>query len=316
MDIKHLKSFMAVAECLSFTEAARQLYVAQSAVSQQIAELEKELSVRLFMRNKRTVKLTSAGEVLLKEAVFILSRLDEAVNKTKLAHSGLIGHLRIGFLGYTEKLFLPSMVRRFRRFYPQIELHLEQYHHGDLIEMLSSQELDIGFTLAFGIESVDALERKVVHQETIAMVMPATHPLVDDPSLRLSDVASDPFIVLNRRVSPQGYQQTLQICSRSGFTPNIVHEPRLMQTVLMLVDAEMGVAILPESAKNHASPRLRFIPLGEPESAYQLVVTWNKHSQNPSVGIFLDELEKQTFDPMTDLSTGSNGSVDRNRNNV
>jgi DNA-binding transcriptional LysR family regulator len=291
MDIRQLKYFAAVAEHLNFTEASRQMFVAQSAVSQQIAELEKQLGVKLFQRNKRSVRLTSAGLVLQKEAAFLISRFEEAEEKTKQADSGILGTLRIGFLGYTERMFLPALIRSFRKQYPQIDLQLEQYHHGVLIEKLNNEELDIGFTLAFGVESISSLKRRVVYHETISVVMHDAHPMANIKNLKLIDLANEPFIVLNRRESPQGYHQTLLICSNHGFTPNIVHEPRLMQTVLLLVDAGMGIAILPKSAQLQASSNLRFIDLDEAEEAYELVAAWNKNSSNPSITLFLKELE-------------------------
>jgi len=290
MEIRQLKYFLAVAEHLNFTEASRQLYVAQSAVSQQVAELEKELSVKLFWRNKRTVRLTSAGEVLLKEAVFLLSRMEEAAEKTRQADSGLIGRLRIGFLGYTERVILPPLVRRFRLQYPQIQLELDQYPHGELIERLNNEELDIGFTFSFGVESIESLDRICVHHETMSVVLQEDHPLANATVINLADLATAPFVVLNRRESPQGFHQTLQICSNYGFSPNIVHEPKLLQTVLMLVDAGMGIAVLPTSARLQASKSLRFIQLDENQGSHELVATWKKKTANPSIDLFLEEL--------------------------
>ncbi|MFO7615251.1 MAG: LysR family substrate-binding domain-containing protein, partial [Bacteroidales bacterium] len=215
---------------------------------------------------------TNAGKVLLKEANFIMGRMKEAKEKTKQADIGLIGSLRIGFLGYAERSLLPPIIRHFRQLYPQIDLHLDQYHHGELIEMINNEELDIGFTLAFGVESMSHLDFMSIFQETIAVVVHEDHPRANDKILKLSELSAEPFIVLNRRESPQGFQQTLQICTNSGFTPNIAHEPKLLQTVLMLVDAGMGVAILPRSAQMLASDTLRFIQLDERQDAYELVV--------------------------------------------
>lgn len=293
MDVRQLKYFAAVAEYLNFTEAAKHLYVAQSAVSQQIADLERELGVQLFNRTKRSVKLTNAGKVLLKEANFIIGRMNEAKEKTKQADLGLIGSLRVGFLGYAERSLLPPFIRHFRQLYPQIELHLDQYHHGELIEMINNEELDVGFTLAFGIESMSHLDFMTIFQETIAVVVHEEHPRAKDKIIKLSELSTEPFIVLNRRESPQGYQQTLQICTNNGFTPHIAHEPKLLQTVLMLVDAGMGIAILPKSAQMLASNSLCFIELDEKQEAYELVATWHRHNVNPSTALFIDELRKR-----------------------
>ena len=293
MEVRQLRYFAAVAEYLNFTEAAKHLYVAQSAVSQQIAELEKELGVQLFNRTKRSVKLTNAGKVLLKEANFIIGRMKEAEEKTKQADMGLVGTLRVGYLGYAERSLLPPFIRHFRQLYPQIELHVDQYHHGELIEMINNEALDIGFTLAFGVESMSHLDFMTIFQETITVVMHEDHPRAKEKIIKLSELSAEPFVVLNRRESPQGYQQTLHICTKNGFTPHIAHEPKLLQTVLMLVDAGMGIAILPQSAQMLASKSLRFIQLDESQEAYELVATWHRHNANPSTVLFIEELKRR-----------------------
>jgi len=291
MDIRQLRYFIAVAENLSFTEAAKQLYVAQSAVSQQIADLENKLGVKLFDRNKRSVKLTNAGAVLLEEAITLVNKSEEAIKKTRQAELGIVGNLNIGFLGYTEKNLLPYLIRNFRSNYPKIDLHLDQYTHGMLIESLNTGELDIAFTLGFGIDKIGGLEKKSIFTETVSIVMYCDHPLANKDRIKLSDLSNEDFIVLNKEESPQGYNQTLLICANNGFTPNIVSEPRLLSTVLMLVDAGMGIAILPRSLENNASPSLRFIDIEGERIEHELVVTWKKSNTNPSIALFLKELE-------------------------
>lgn len=291
MDIRQLQYFIAVAENLSFTEASKELFVAQSAVSQQIADLEKKIGVKLFIRNKRTVKLTNAGQVLLKEAIMLVNKSQEVLEKTRQAESGIIGGLKIGFLGYTERNFLPHLIRQFRRSYPKVDLHLNQFNHGMLIEALKTNELDIGFTLSFSIDNIGDLDGKKIFTETISVAMHQEHPLANNKALRLEDLANERFIVLNRQESPQGFNKTLLMCSNSGFSPNIVGEPRLINTVLLLVDAGMGIAIVPKSLKLYSSPSLRFIDIEGDQTEDELMVAWKKNNENPSIPLFLKELE-------------------------
>ncbi|MBM7616126.1 LysR family transcriptional regulator [Alkaliphilus hydrothermalis] len=290
MDIRQLKYFIAVAEHLNFTEAAKHLFVAQSAVSQQIADLEKKMGVQLFIRNKRSVKLTNAGSVLLEEAISLVNKSEEILEKTRQAELGIIGSLKIGFLGYTERNFLPYLIRQFKRNYPKIELHLNQYNHGLLIENLSHGALDIGFTLSFGLNNIVGLAKKQVLMETISVVVHSEHPLADERSINIADLSQERFIALSRQESPQGFNKTLLMCANHGFTPNIVSEPRLIQTVLLLVDAGMGIAILPKSLKYQSSPSLRFIDIEGEQSKDEMVVAWKKTNKNPSIALFLEEL--------------------------
>lgn len=291
MNLRQLRYFIAVAEHLNFTEAAKQLYIAQSAISQQIADLEKKLGVQLFTRNKRSVQLTNAGKVLQKEAIIILNRAEEAIKRTKQAELGIVVALSIGFLGYTEKIFMPYLIRCFGNNYPEIDLHLDQYNHGMLIELLENNELDIGFTLDFAVEKIDGFERKNIFTEKLSIVMSHDHPLAEKTSLKISDLTNENFIVLNKKESPQGFNKTLLICGNNGFSPNIVSEPRLLSTILLLVDSGMGIALLPESLKNNSSRTLRFIDIEGEDYQYKLIVTWKKNNSNPAIPLFLNELD-------------------------
>ncbi|SET82524.1 DNA-binding transcriptional regulator, LysR family [Natronincola peptidivorans] len=290
MDIRQLRYFIAVAEHLNFTEAAKHLFVAQSAVSQQIADLEKKIGVQLFERNKRSVRLTSAGSVLLREAISIVTKSEEAIEKTRQAELGIIGSLNIGFLGYSERVFLPYLIRQFRRDYPKIDLHLNQFNHGMLIEALKTGELDIVFTLSFGLDNIGGIKKKSVFTETISVVMHCEHALASQASVQISDLSKERFITVSRQESPQGFNKTLLMCANSGFYPNIVSEPKLLHTVLLLVDAGMGIAILPKSLKLHSSSSLRFIDIEGEKVEDELMIAWKKNNLNPSIPLFLEEL--------------------------
>ncbi|AOY75269.1 LysR family transcriptional regulator [Clostridium formicaceticum] len=290
MELRQLHYFIAVAEHLNFTEAAKHLFVAQSAVSQQIADLEQKIGVQLFFRNKRSVKLTNAGAVFLQEALSLVSKSAEAIEKTRQADIGIIGHLKIGFLGYTERNFLPSLIREFRRSHPKVDLYLDQFHHGMLIEALKTGELDVIFTLAFGLDNIGGIEKKSIFTEKISVVMHCDHPLANKNSLHISELAQERFITVSRRESPQGFNKTLLMCANSGFSPNIVAEPRLLATVLLLVDAGIGITILPKSLKLHSSPSLRFLDIEGEQAEDELVIAWKKKNANPSIPLFLEAL--------------------------
>ena len=291
MDMRQLRYFIAVAEHLNFTEAAKSLFVAQSAVSQQISDLEEKLGVQLFNRNKRSVRLTNSGKVLLKEAINLVNKSAEVIEKTRQAELGIIGSLSIGFLGYTERNFLPGLIRQFKRNYPTIDLQLNQFNHGMLINDLNSDDLDIVFTLSFGLDNIGGLERKKIISESISVVMHSDHPLANRRNINISELAKERFITLSRHESPQGFNKTLLMCANSGFTPTIVTQPRMLSTVLLLVDAGMGIAILPKSLEQNASPSLRFIDIEGEQSKDELVVAWKKANTNPSIPLFLQELE-------------------------
>ncbi len=295
MDIRQLKYFVAVAEKLSFTEAAKSLFVAQSAVSQQISELEKKMGILLFNRTRRSVKLTPAGNVLYCEATGLLKRLDEVKEITRNAHLGYKGHLRIGFIGYGDRTCLPSIFRDFQSEFPDVTLEINSYHQGELIKALNEDTLDLVVTFSFGLLSPDenrirknGIETHHIYTETLSAVVACDSDLAkiyDKKALPLKALAKEPFIIQNRHESPQGFDKTLQLCSYNGFSPRILTTPNSVQTVLMLVDAHMGVAILPSSIKDYAGPNLKFLSLDMDvkNSQYDIVAAWKNNSMNPSL---------------------------------
>ncbi len=300
MDIRQLKYFVAVAEKLSFTEAAKTLYVAQSAVSQQISELERQLGIPLFVRNRRSVQLTPAGNVLYCEATGLLKRFDEVTENTKNAHLGFKGHLRIGYIGYGDRTWLPGILKAFQDQFPEVTLEVNRFHQGALLKSLRENTLDLAVTFSFGISGVEdelgSWEIRHISTETLCAVVSKESEIAKHWSgrtLPLSALASEPFILQNRHESPQGYDKTLQICSASGFSPRIVNTPNLVQTVLLLVEAQMGVAILPGSLAPYAGPKVAFLPLElEPSMAhYAIVAAWKAKHANPALSHLIQIIE-------------------------
>lgn len=305
MDIRQLKYFVAVAEKLSFTEAAKTLYVAQSAVSQQISELERQLGIPLFKRNRRSVALTPAGNVLYCEATGLLKRFDEVTEITLNAHLGARGHLRVGYIGYGDRQWLPGVLRTFQNTYPDVTLEVNRYHQGALLKALKENELDLGVTFSFGItQELDRLENekrlwetRFVYKEVLCAVISKESALLKDwqgEPFSLNKLATEPFIVQNRHESPQGYDKTLQICAAHGFSPKIVNAPTLVQTVLLLVEAQIGVAILPGSLKTYAGPNVVFLPLDLPEdlAEHTIVATWKADTTNPVLKHFVEVMDR------------------------
>lgn len=306
MDRRQLKYFVAVAEKLSFTDAAKTLFVAQSAVSQQILELEKELGVTLFRRNRRSVQLTAAGNTLYCEATGLLKRFDEVAELTKSAHMGFHGHLRIGYIGYGDRKWLPGVLKTFTLRYPQITLEVNRYHQGALTKALNEDALDIAVTFSFGIDPLVSqplthqhIETHHVYTETLCAVVSKGHPLAEtwaQQKMPLGALEGEAFILQNRHESPQGFDKTLQLCMLSGFSPRIVATPNLVQTALLLVESEIGVAILPSSLKDYAGPELVFIPLAlAPEHAqYAIVAAWKAGNVNPVLDQFKQLIKEES----------------------
>lgn len=291
MDIRPLRYFISVAEHLNFTEASKDLYVAQPSVSQQVAHLEKNIGVKLFRRNKHSVQLTNAGSVFLKDAKEILKKLDQSIVNAKQAEEGLIGTINIGLLSVPVRDFLPHLIRNFRRKHPKINIKLNYYHVGQMIEKLKSDELDIAFTLSLGLQSIGGLEYKTLWHQTHCIILQQDHPLADRTSINISELAHDSFVMLDREEAPPGFDLLLATCANHGFSPNLVSTASRIEAVLMMVDAEIGITILPKYLQLFAPPSLRFINIEGDNLKVDVLASWKKINKNPSLSLFIEELE-------------------------
>ncbi len=295
MEIRQLQYFVSVAQHLNFTKAAKQLFIAQPAVSQQIANLEKEMGVKLFKRDQHSVQLTPSGVVFLKEAIEIIKKSEEAVKKAIEAKNGVIGHINISFLSAAVKGFFPSFVKQFNLKYPNIELHLNHSQTGEIIEKLKSDEIDIAFTLSMGLQNIGGLESKVLFSVPHCVIVHDDHPLANKQSIYMKDLVEEKFVLLKREESPQGFDYILALCSDHGYSPNIVSQEERIETVLMLVEAGKGITILLEHLSSYASPSLQFKYLEDANQIIDIVACWKKSNTNPSLSLFIDELNTLEF---------------------
>ena len=291
MELRQLRYFIAVAEHLNFTKAAKMLYVEQSAVSQQISSLEKMLGVKLFLRNKRSVELTSAGEAFLKDALEIVRKYEQAVENARKADAGLIGCLEIGFLVAPVRSFLPRVIRSFSRKYPKIEIRLNHYTTSFLNDGLKLGNLDIVFTVSIGLQNYEDFCSKRLFTASPSVFLHHEHPLAQADRLSVADLAEERFILRVREESPQWYDHTLLLCAKNGFSPRIVSETRRIEAVMMFVDAGQGVTILPDYLDMYAPQTVRMIKLEGEKDTLDICVFWRKVNKNPTIPLFLAELE-------------------------
>jgi DNA-binding transcriptional LysR family regulator len=245
VELKHLTSFVAVADRLSFVHAARQLHISQPALTGQIQKREQELGVQLLARNRRTVKLTEVGKIFLVDARATLARATQAAECARRAARGEVGRLKIGFVSSAALEIVPSVVSEFRKQYPEVTLDLINLRTVSQVKGLLGETIDIGF-LRLPI-SHDRLNIKIIHREKFAVILPKGHRLAKDKRLRIVQLQDEPFVVYGRRWAPGFFDSIMQMCTREGFSPNIVQETGEMYTAIALVKAGVGIAILPQS---------------------------------------------------------------------
>lgn len=293
MDIRKLEYFVAVAEHLSFTEAAKRLYVGQSAISQQIKELEHELGVQLFFRNKRSVQLTGAGRVFLVDAREILNKVDAAMHNVQNAEHGIVGSLDIGLLAGPVFFWLPAILNQFRRLYPLVNVRLHHLPLSQLNEPYKRQTLDVIFTVALGLDKVAHLQVKTLYSDAVCVYVPEGHPLAHATDVNLESLCGEGFIMRCREEAPQWYDYTLFLCAESGFSPTIVSETKHVETVMILVAAGFGIAIFPHYLRMYAPSGVRALPLTKNQKpiSVDVVASWMEQHRNPVLARFLELIQ-------------------------
>lgn len=247
MELRQLTYFIAVAEERNFTRAAHRIPIAQPAISQQIRRLEAELGERLFIRDRRGVGLTAAGEALLPHARAILAHAEQA-REAVVALSGLLtGRLAFGFVLPLPDQRLPTVLGVFHRRYPGVELQLIEGETDLLLAALATGQVDVALIgLGRYDRSPPEVDSVVVARESVVVAVHPGHPLARLSAVPLSALRDEPMIAFT---SASTQRSTLQAaCHAAGFEPRVVAETSDPGVVIQLISEQIGVAVLPESA--------------------------------------------------------------------
>jgi DNA-binding transcriptional LysR family regulator len=247
MELRHLRYFLAVAEDLHVGRAAQRLHISQPPLSRQIHQLEEELGVALFKRDKKRLHLTAAGSAFLEESRAILDRTDRAVRMAQRAARGEVGLLRIGFIeSATASGLLGTALTRFRTTYPDVEVELGELTSLRQADALRAHQLDVGFIYTRPPETADLVLRRVLPGCVVTAVA-RSNPLAKYRHIPLTTVAQQPLIIWRRALSPVLYDQIMSQCRAAGHEPHVVQHTSQMQTTISLAAAGVGLGIVPSS---------------------------------------------------------------------
>ena len=292
MELRHLHYFIAVAEELHFSRAAKRLCISQPPLSQQIRDLEDELGVKLFERTKRHVQLTEAGKVFLERSYLVLAQLEQAIEVTQRIGRGEVGRLAIGFVDSATYTLLPDILRVFREQFPAVELRLHELTTQEQIHALHQNQIDVGVVRSAIIEP--GLSTECVLKESLVLALPQTHPLSAQVKVSVSTLADESFILFPAKLGPVFYEQIIQICQQAGFRPKVAQEAVQMQTIIGLVAAGLGIAFVPASLQNFHRSGVIYRPLQEQTSQTGLYLAWRQYDSSPVIRAFLNLAQKTT----------------------
>ena len=293
MELRYLLYFATVADEQSFTRAAEKLRVAQPAISQQIRTLEEELEVKLLLRTKRSVRLTAAGQVFLREAKEILKRVEQSRTHARQAAQGATGTLAIGCFGWTTSLFLPELIHAYRTRYPAVRITLEEQLPRDQLDALEAGRIDVGFTRSLPKTKASRFLQERVYRDRVVAALPARHALAGSREIRLEQLADEDWVFLTRRSSPEVVDEFTLLCANAGFSPRIINEAARIQTVFTMVAAGIGVSVTPSYIRRFNPPGVTFVPIHPEPPPIDLVVARPLGEPPPTVAAFLDMLRQQ-----------------------
>ena len=295
MTLNQLKYFLAVARYLSFTEAARSLFMTQPALSRQIQAMEDELGTQLFVRERKTLKLTPGGNVLYNNLPHFLRKYDEMMAEVCHANRGYEGVLRVGILDVYDasELFLPVM-SRFQQAYPGIRVTMGRFSLGELPERLHEDKLDLICTYGFSLFDKPDLMTVNVQKYDSCVMLNRNHPLADKPDLTLEDLRQERFVQLCNEASEEGYQYISSLLSKGGISPEVVQVEK-NEDVLLWVEMGLGVAVTSSCTIERQNSRVVIRELNMPEvKGHDMTMSWRKSNYNPAIALFM-ELVKENL---------------------
>jgi DNA-binding transcriptional LysR family regulator len=294
--LHRLRQFVAVAEELHFGRAAARLGMTQPPLSMQIRQLEAELGVALLRRTKRHVALTNAGSVLLREARRALEQVEQAVDLTRRAGRGAAGSLRIGFISTAAYSILPPLVRAFRARYPDVDVTLTEMTTDIQLEAMANGGLDLGFVLL----PVDParVAHAPVFAEPLVLALPKSHALARGKgAVRARSLAGEPFILFPRAVAPAAHDKILGYAQSAGFAPRIAQTAVQMQTIVGLVSAGLGVALVPACMRELKRPGVVYRTLSPAPPLFETALAWPAGGASETAAAFLETAQAKAPRP-------------------
>jgi DNA-binding transcriptional LysR family regulator len=292
-ELRHLRYFVAVAEELNFSRAARKLQMAQPPLSHAIRQLEAELGTELFRRSSREVKLTEAGNALLPGARRALAEAEGAIATAKRAAAGELGSLRIGFSWSARFETLPVLGQAFRLQRPEVELLTEEMWNSRMAPSLRDGTIDVAIALC--PEVTRDLTYAQIRSEPVVVLLSASHPLADEEEIDLSALANEEFVLFPRELAPRLYDTLVGLCRQAGFEPTVRKESFHSGFALDVLADVPVVAPAPESVARALPTRVVAVPLAGPQARLETNLVSRAGNESSTLTAFL-EVGRHAFD--------------------
>ena len=283
MTTTQLRYFVTAARLQSFTKAAEQFYITQTAMTQQIRALEETVGAALFNRSTRPVSLTPAGTAFLMDARAILERMDVSLEHIKDASTGLEGTLRIGYVRGYERSNLSNLLRSFHKNYPNVLLSLFRHSTDVLATALSNQELDMIVTWdSTNLAGNPLCDSFHMASARLVVALYPSHPLAGRQTLARRELKDEKILYMSPSDAQDSFGDAIfmRLYQAADFKPNIIFRSSDTESILIMVAAEEGISILPDYCTNKLTnaDNLIFIPLEGDDEIEEITVIWSKNN--------------------------------------
>ncbi len=295
MELRHLRYFTAVAGELSFTRAAKQLNLSQPSLTRQIHNLEEELGVSLFHRDKNHVWLTEEGRSFLSDARKLLALSLESVNSVQRCNRGELRQLNLGYLFKFNFDLLPATLKTFYQDCPEVALNLFDMPPAEQLRALEARKIDLAF---MGLrppdadKSMESLIWECVAHHAVVVVLPAHHALAKNSTIKLSDLKSIFFVALSEETHPGSRMWLCDLCRQAGFIPKILQDVMLESGIMTFVAEGLGVTLAREQIKKIPHPGVVFRPLADSAQA-DYWIAWHSDNSSKALNHYIEIIKKE-----------------------
>jgi DNA-binding transcriptional LysR family regulator len=284
VELHQLRCFVAVAEELHFGRAAIRMHMTQPPLSRQVQLLERGLGIQLLERNNRSVKLTAAGQGFLRDARHILAFSDQAADGARRLARGEAGSLTLGFTAVSAYQMIPQLLARAAQDLPGLQFTLKEMVSSAQLEALAAHRIDVGFVRQ--VNDHATLDAQLISREPLLVAVPDNHPLARQPAIAVRDLDQQAFVMYAADEGRYFYDCIAGLFAMTGITPRYVYHLGQTHTVVSMVKAGLGVAIVPASAMQLHSDKLVFRPLKDAELHAELYMVSRRDNDNPALPAF------------------------------
>ena len=293
MDINQLKYFVSVAQTLNFSEAARRNGLTQPAISHRIGELEKYLGSKLFIRNRRSVTLTDAGNNFLPYAVEMIEIAEKAAFQIRQMEEGWKGHVSIAALT-TSSAVLSKCLSAFSSKYPDITVDINFTSGRSQVIAMNEAKYDVHFAVLEMVPAGETFDYLISNTDHLCVAFPKNHPMAGKP-LDFSKLGGERFIAVSETDGPALYNEIAKVCEARGYKPNVTCQYDRAEAVLLSVGAGLGISIIPEAlSRVFYSENVSFTRIPGDDTLRTYVIAWHRKITNPAARLFL-EVVKELF---------------------